>query len=73
MHSKTEIIIRKTMSKKDLLKTEKDVEKNDSLIPGNNDLYVFSRELIVNARKQAYHIANFVMVEAYWKIGQKIV
>jgi hypothetical protein len=38
-----------------------------------NDLYAFSRELIVNARKMVYHTANFVMVETYWQIGKKIV
>jgi predicted nuclease of restriction endonuclease-like (RecB) superfamily len=38
-----------------------------------SDLYAFSRELIVNARKMVYHTANFVMVETYWQIGKKIV
>ncbi|MDR1416751.1 MAG: PDDEXK nuclease domain-containing protein [Prevotellaceae bacterium] len=42
-------------------------------LPKNSDLYVFSRELILNARKLVYHTANFVMVETYWQIGKRIV
>ena len=39
----------------------------------NSNLYEFSRELIINSRKIVYQIANFQMVETYWKIGEKIV
>jgi hypothetical protein len=52
---------------------EKIIENEHGIVPDNNDLYVFSRDIIVNARKLAYHTVNFVMVETYWKIGQKIV
>ena len=38
-----------------------------------NNLYEFSRELILNSRKLVYHTANFAMVETYWRIGAKIV
>ena len=51
------------MSKKE---TITDIIKNDSL-------YEFSRELIISSRKIVYQIANFKMVETYWKIGEKIV
>jgi hypothetical protein len=52
------------MSKKELENLAK-VEKND--------LYEFSRDLILNSRKVVYQTANFVMVETYWRIGEKIV
>jgi predicted nuclease of restriction endonuclease-like (RecB) superfamily len=39
----------------------------------NCNLYQYSRELILNARKKVYQVANFAMVETYWHIGQKIV
>ena len=39
----------------------------------NSNLYEFSRNLISNSRKLAYHTANFAMVETYWQIGKKIV
>ncbi len=39
----------------------------------NSNLYQFSRELILNARKKVYQTAHFTMVETYWYIGQKIV
>ena len=39
----------------------------------NNHLYEFSRELIINSRKLVYLVANFSMVETYWRIGEKIV
>jgi hypothetical protein len=48
--------------------------KIESIISSaNSDLYAFSRDLILNARKLVYHTANFVMVETYWQIGKKIV
>jgi len=49
--------------------TKKEVE----LIEDNSNLYEFSRDLILNSRKLVYHTANFVMVETYWRIGEKIV
>ncbi|MDR0767080.1 MAG: PDDEXK nuclease domain-containing protein [Methanosarcinales archaeon] len=36
-------------------------------------LYEYSRDLILNSRKLVYHTANSVMVETYWRIGEKIV
>lgn len=39
----------------------------------NNNLYEFSRDLILNSRKLVYQTANFAMVETYWRIGEKIV
>ncbi len=39
----------------------------------NNNLYQYSRELILNARKKVYETAHFTMVETYWHIGRKIV
>jgi len=39
----------------------------------DSNLYEFSRDLIVNSRKLVYQTANFVMVETYWRIGEKIV
>jgi predicted nuclease of restriction endonuclease-like (RecB) superfamily len=48
------------------------MQKQD-FITGNNELYAFSRDLILNARKLVYHTANFVMVETYWQIGKKII
>ena len=31
------------------------------------------REILLQARRKAYAATNFIMVEAYWKIGQRIV
>jgi predicted nuclease of restriction endonuclease-like (RecB) superfamily len=45
----------------------------DNIIIENNNLYEFSRELIINSRKTVYQTANFQMVETYWRIGEKIV
>ncbi len=42
-------------------------------IENSNNLYQFSRELILNARQKVFQAANFAMVETYWHIGQKIV
>ncbi|MDR2805868.1 MAG: DUF1016 N-terminal domain-containing protein [Dysgonamonadaceae bacterium] len=52
-----------------------DIIKNDikNFVAENNNLYEFSRELIINSRKIVYQTANFQMVETYWKIGEKIV
>ena len=49
------------------------VKKNMESIVENNNLYEFSRDLILNSRKFVYQTANFVMVETYWRIGEKIV
>jgi hypothetical protein len=48
-------------------------EKNITSASNNNQLYEFSRELIVNARKIVYQVSNFTMVEVYWQIGRRIV
>ena len=51
-----------------------DIKKDiDSVAVENSNLYDFSRNLILNSRKVVYQTANFVMVETYWKIGEKIV
>lgn len=42
-------------------------------IENNSNLYQFSRELILNARKKMFQATNFAMVETYWHIGQKII
>jgi predicted nuclease of restriction endonuclease-like (RecB) superfamily len=39
----------------------------------NGGLYEFSRDLILRSRQAVYQVANFLMVETYWKIGEKIV
>ena len=39
----------------------------------SSKLYEFSRDLILNSRKQVYQVANFAIVETYWHIGEKIV
>ena len=46
---------------------------NTNSILKNSALYEFSRDLIINSRKAVYHVANFQMVETYWRIGGKIV
>jgi predicted nuclease of restriction endonuclease-like (RecB) superfamily len=45
----------------------------EAIAVDNNNLYEFSRSLIINSRKIVYQTANFQMVETYWKIGEKIV
>jgi predicted nuclease of restriction endonuclease-like (RecB) superfamily len=45
----------------------------ESIIVEDNNLYEFSRNLIISSRKIVYQTANFQMVETYWKIGEKIV
>ena len=47
--------------------------ENETIVVENSNLYEFSRDLIINSRKVVYQAANFVMVETYWKIGEKIV
>ncbi|MFA6143824.1 MAG: PDDEXK nuclease domain-containing protein [Sulfurimonas sp.] len=44
---------------------------NDSV--QNNDLYLNIKNILQNARDNAYRQVNFIMVEAYWNIGQQIV
>jgi hypothetical protein len=39
----------------------------------NRDFFESIRTILHNARKKAYSRVNFIMVEAYWKIGQRIV
>jgi len=52
-----------------------DIVKNEieTITVDNNNLYEFSRNLIINSRKIVYQSANFAMVETYWRIGEKIV
>ena len=45
----------------------------ETIAVDNNNLYEFSRNLIINSRKIVYQTANFIMVETYWRIGEKIV
>ena len=45
----------------------------ETIAVDNNNLYEFSRNLIINSRKIVYQTANFAMVETYWRIGEKIV
>jgi len=49
------------------------VKKEAESIVESSSLYEFSRDLILNSRKLVYQTANFVMVETYWQIGEKIV
>ena len=49
------------------------VKKEIEIVVDNNNLYEFSRNLIINSRKVVYQAANFAMVETYWRIGEKIV
>jgi predicted nuclease of restriction endonuclease-like (RecB) superfamily len=42
-------------------------------IEHHSNLYQYSRELILNARKKVFETAHFTMVETYWNIGRKIV
>lgn len=39
----------------------------------NNDLYLNIKNILQGARDHAYRQVNFIMVEAYWNIGQQIV
>ena len=48
-------------------------QEKESIIVSDNNLYNFSRSLIINSRKVVYQAANFAMVQTYWKIGEKIV
>jgi len=43
------------------------------MLAKDSNLYEFSRDLIINSRKAVYQVANFQMVETYWRIGEKIV
>ena len=38
-----------------------------------NDFYNRVKDILQNARNDAYRQVNFIMVEAYWHIGQQIV
>jgi hypothetical protein len=39
----------------------------------NDALYLNIKNILQNARDNAYRQVNFIMVEAYWNIGQQIV
>ena len=52
---------------------ELDIKNSEDTLSESSDLYAFSRELILSARKVVYHTANFMMVGTYWQIGKKIV
>jgi predicted nuclease of restriction endonuclease-like (RecB) superfamily len=56
-----------------MLKKQNIVKKEIETIVENSELYEFSRDLILNARKFVYQSANFAMVKTYWLIGEKIV
>ena len=47
--------------------------ENETIVVEDSNLYEFSRDLIINSRKVVFQTANFVMVETYWKIGEKII
>lgn len=46
---------------------------NKSIQIKENTFYKNIRDILKNARNKAYKQVNFIMVEAYWNIGQKIV
>ena len=46
---------------------------SDNTLDKDSNLYEFSRDLIINSRKTVYQVANFQMVETYWRIGEKII
>jgi hypothetical protein len=48
---------------------KKDIE---TIIVEDNNLYEFSRNLIISSRKIVYQTANFQMVETYWRIGERL-
>ena len=54
-------------------KMQNTVKKEIESIVEINNLYEFSRDLILNSRKLVYQTANFAMVKTYWRIGEKIV
>ena len=56
-----------------MLNSQNIVKKESESIVESSSLYEFSRDLILNSRKLVYQTANFVMVETYWQIGEKIV
>jgi len=56
-----------------MLNSQNIVKKESESIVESSSLYEFSRDLILNSRKLVYQTANFVMVETYWRIGEKIV
>lgn len=31
------------------------------------------RDILIKARQKAYSTTNFIMVEAYWKVGRRII
>lgn len=49
------------------------INVTDTTTVDNNNLYEFSRDLIISSRKIVYQAANFAMVQTYWRIGEKIV
>jgi len=57
----------------DMSKMQNIVKKETESIVETNNLYEYSRDLILNSRRLVYHTANFAMVETYWQIGEKIV
>jgi len=57
----------------DMLEMQNIVKKETESIVETNNLYEYSRDLILNSRRLVYQTANFAMVETYWRIGEKIV
>jgi len=46
---------------------------NKNLSNQNNDFFASVHAILAEARAKAYSTLNFIMVEAYWRIGQRIV
>jgi hypothetical protein len=54
-----------------IIKAQKDQTMTET---GINTLFLNDvRAIIADARKQAYATVNFIMVEAYWRVGMRIV
>jgi len=47
--------------------------ESDVALVASDQLYEFSRDLIINSRMIVHQAANHSMVKAYWRIGEKIV
>lgn len=43
------------------------------MMPTKNKYYLNIKNILQNARDNAYRQVNFIMVEAYWNIGQQII
>jgi len=62
------------MPKKSVKKTtKKKGVVNTAAVPVQGSCFEDVRHILAEARRRAYSAVNFVMVEAYWKIGRRIV